>query len=214
MSTAEVYRAQSFGRRVGWGSRPALLIVDFQVAFADPAIFGGYNIPAAIAATARLLATARRAGLPVAHMRYLMQDDGADHGPFVAKVPGLARLTADAPEAAFAPAVAPAPGEWVGAKRHASAFFGTPLASFLMTRQADTLLIAGCTTSGCIRASVIDASAYGLRPIVVADCVGDRAKEPHEANLFDMDQKYADVTPLEEVLQRIGASGKGDRKRA
>ena len=103
----------------------------------------------------------------------------------------------------------PVKGEYITTKQHASAFFGTSLSSWLLTRRVDTLLIAGCTTSGCVRASVIDASAHGLRPIVIEECVGDRAEEPHRANLFDMDQKYADVVALSDVLHRLRAQGPG-----
>ena len=90
-------------------------------------------------------------------------------------------------------------GEWVSLKRHSSAFFGTNLASWLSFVGADTLFITGCTTSGCVRASTIDASAYGLRPMVVTDCVGDRAEGPHNASIFDMGQKYADLVTSKEA---------------
>lgn len=205
MAVDDIYRQQSFGTRLGFGLSPGLLLVDFQRGFARPDAFGGYNIPDAIASTVLLLAAARETGLPIAHVRFEVQEGGTNLGPFGLKVPNLARLTAGADDAQFVDEVAPVPGEYVATKQHASAFHGTSLASWLTAHRVDTLLIAGCTTSGCIRASVIDASANGLRPIVVEECVGDRAEEPHRANLFDMDQKYADVRPLDEVVAQLAA---------
>ena len=134
---------------------------------------------------------------------------GESLGPFGLKVPNLAKLTPDAKESQIVDELKPVKGEYITTKQHASAFFGTSLSSWLLTRRVDTLLIAGCTTSGCVRASVIDASAHGLRPIVIEECVGDRAEEPHRANLFDMDQKYADVVALSDVLHRLRAQGPG-----
>jgi len=205
MTVHDIYRQQSFGTRMGFGISPALLIIDFLHGFARPDAFGGYNIASAITNTTVLLAAAREAGLPIAHARFVVQEGGIDLGPFGLKVPNLAKLTPGSDEVRFVDEVAPIPGEFIVDKSHASAFFGTPLASWLLNRRADTLLIAGCTTSGCVRASVIDASANGLRPIVVTECVGDRAEEPHRANLFDMDQKYADVVALDEVRARLAA---------
>jgi len=203
MADLSIYARQNFGNRVGFGERPALLIVDFVEGFTDPAKFGGFNIPDAIRQTERLLAAARAAGLPVAHTRVVYQEDGAELGAFARKVPSLATLTEDAPESRIVPSLTPRPGEYVVKKLHASAFFGTGLAPWLIAKGVDTLLVTGCTTSGCVRASVIDSCAYNFRTIVPRECSGDRAEAPHEANLFDMDQKYADVMPLDAVLERI-----------
>jgi len=210
MTVHDVYREQSFGTRLGFGRAPALLMIDMQRGFARPEAFGGYNIASAISHAATLLAAARAAALPVAHVCFQVQEGGVNLGPFGLKVPNLARLTRDADDTRFVDAVAPIPGEYVATKQHASAFFGTTLAPWLLSRRVDTLLVAGCTTSGCVRASVIDASAHGLRPIVVEECVGDRAEEPHRANLFDMDQKYADVVPLSEALARVADGGRAE----
>ena len=188
-----VFARQDFGRRMGLGARPALLVIDAQAGFADPAVFGGHNIAGAFDRIAAVLPKVRALGLPVAHVRYCCADDGSDTGPFGMKVPGLKRLTRDAPIARIVDGCAPLPGEFLAEKRHASAFFGTPLAAWLAFRGVDTLLVTGCTTSGCVRASVVDASANGFRPLVLVDCVGDRADAPHEAALFDMAQKYADL---------------------
>lgn len=211
MTTVDTYKSQSFGNRVGYGESLALLIIDLQVGFARPDMFGGYNIGSAIEHTIKLLAAARAASLPVAHVAFQVQEGGANLGPFGRKVPSLAKLTYGAEASRIVDELTPLPAEFFAPKQHASAFFGTPLASWLMTRRVDTLLVAGCVTSGCVRASVVDASAYGLRPIVVEECVGDRAEEPHRANLFDMDQKYADVVPLAEVLARLRSSRRKTR---
>ncbi len=209
MTTNDIYKKQSFGARVGYGNSFALLIIDFLYGFANPESFGGHNIESSIHHTATLLAAAREASLPIAHACFQVQEGGTNLGPFGLKVPNLAKLTPDAKESQIVDELKPIKGEYVTTKQHASAFFGTSLSSWLLTQRVDTLLIAGCTTSGCVRASVIDASAHGLRPIVVEECVGDRAEEPHRANLFDMDQKYADVAPLSDVLHRLRAQGSG-----
>ena len=203
MSDEEIYRLQRFGQRVGFGRTPALLIVDFIEGFTDETQFGGYNIADSIEATATLLRAVRAAGLPVAHVRFGVAADGSDLGTWGLKVPGLAKLVQDGPASQIVPAVAPIPGEWVSVKKHASAFFGTNLTSFLASRGVDTVMVTGCTTSGCVRASVIDASAYGYRVIVPEECSGDRARGPHLANLFDMQQKYADVMPLADVMAEV-----------
>lgn len=203
MDERDIYRRQNFGNRLGFGRRPALLIVDFVNGFADEAMFGGGNIGAAIAATAELLAACRGRSLPVAMTRIVYADDGSDAGTFATKAPGLRGLTEAAPASQIVPSLAPRPGEYVVRKTQPSAFFGTDLAGWLVRGGIDTLLVAGCTTSGCVRATVVDAASYNFRPIVVRDCVGDRALGPHEANLFDMEQKYGDLVSLAEALAAL-----------
>ena len=189
----DIYQAQGFGNSLGIGAGPALLIVDFVNGFADPDMFGGGNIPDAITATGPLLELARGLQWPVATTRIVFADDGSDANVFTAKVPSLLALTEESSDGQVVPELAPVAGELVVRKRHPSAFFGTDLTQWLTARRVDTLFVAGCTTSGCIRASVIDAMCHGFRPVVVTDCVGDRALGPHEANLFDMGQKCADL---------------------
>jgi maleamate amidohydrolase len=201
-----IYRRQGFAQPVGIGAAPALVIVDFVLGFTDPAQFGGGHIGAAIAETVRLLGFARARGLPVAHTRVVYADDGSDAGAFARKAPGLLRLTETSSLSQIVPELAPAPGEFVVRKRQASAFFGTELAGWLAFRRVDTLLVAGCTTSGCVRATVVDACSHNLRTIVVTDCVGDRALAPHQANLFDIGQKYADLMTRAEVEAAIAAA--------
>ncbi len=198
--TEAVYERQGFGRSLGLQGRIGLLIVDFVNGFADPAIFGGGNIPAAIDRTVTVLAEARRRGWPVAHSRIVYADDGSDATIFSVKVPGMLTLTEASPASAIVPQLTPAAGELVVRKTNPSAFFGTGLAPWLTQKGVETLLVAGCTTSGCVRASVVDAMGHGFRPVVLSDCVGDRALAPHEANLFDIAQKYGDVVPADRVL--------------
>ncbi|WP_408869819.1 isochorismatase family protein [Gluconacetobacter tumulisoli] len=198
-----LYQRQGFGRELGIVGQVGLLIVDFVNGFADPAAFGGGNIPQAIAQTGPLLATARRLGWPVAHTRIVFADDGSDANVFSAKVPSMLGLTETNPASAIVPELAPVAGEYVVRKTVPSAFSGTPLASWYAHRGVQTLVVAGCVTSGCVRASVIDAMSLSFRPIVVSDCVGDRAIGPHEANLFDMAQKCGDVMAYETLLSRL-----------
>lgn len=196
----ELYSRQGFGHQLGIGRSLALLIVDFVNGFVDPATFGGGNIGAAVERTIPLLDACRNAQLPIVHTRVVFEADGSDHNVFVRKVPSLAMLTETAHCSQIVPELAPRTGELVLRKKLASAFFGTNLAAWYTAAGVDTLLVAGCTTSGCVRATVTDALSSGFRPIVVADCVGDRALGPHEANLFDLGQKSADLMSCADVL--------------
>jgi maleamate amidohydrolase len=205
LTELEIYRRQQFGNPIGFGRRCALLVVDFTVGFNDPALFGGGNIGFAIEQTGRLLAFFRDRRLPVAFSRVVYADDGSDGGIFATKQPRLLILTERHPAGQVVPELAPRAGELIVRKNQASAFFGTGLAPWLVQQGADTLVVAGCTTSGCVRASVVDAISWNLRPIVARDCVGDRALGPHEASLFDMQQKYADVLVRDEIMAKIGA---------
>ncbi len=200
MSELDIYKQQGFAQSIGIGERPALVIVDFVVGFTDPAHFGGGNIDPAIQRTIGLLATARQRGWPVAHTRVVYAEDGSDAGAFTRKAPGLRKLTETSPLSQIVPELTPIPGELVIRKRQASAFFGTEFAPWLLWKHIDTLFVTGCTTSGCVRATVVDAVSHNLRTIVVTDCVGDRAIAPHEANLFDMGQKYADLMTADDIV--------------
>ncbi len=210
MSDTDIYRQQNFGNRIGFGRKAALLVVDFTVGFNDPALFGGGNIDPAVKRTAGLLDFFRGAKLPVAYTRVVYADDGSDAGVFAIKAPRLTMLTETHPAGQIVPELAPRAGELVARKTQASAFFGTGLAPWLVRHGVDTLVVTGCTTSGCVRASVVDAISHNFRPIVARDCVGDRAIGPHEANLFDMAQKYADVMDRDEIvgeLSRLAEAG-------
>ena len=195
----DIYRKQGFAQIVGIGAAPAVVVVDFVVGFTDPAHFGGGNIGEAITQTVRLLHFARARGWPIAHTRVVFADDGSDASSFTRKVPALLGLVENSPLSQIVPELTPLPGELVIRKQNASAFFCTGLAGWLAGRRVDTLLVTGCTTSGCVRATVIDSCSHNLRTVVVTDCVGDRAIGPHDANLFDMGQKYADLMSLNDV---------------
>lgn len=205
MSQSEVqtYTRQGFGAQLELKAPVGLLIIDFVNGFADPQVFGGGNIPQAIANTVPLLAEARKRGWAVAHTRIVFADDGADRNVFCLKVPSMVGLTEDNPNSAIVPELTPAPGEYVVRKTVPSAFFGTSLAAWLTQRGVQTLVVAGAVTSGCVRASVVDAMQLGFRPLVLSDCVGDRAIGPHDANLFDMEQKYATVMKRDEALEAL-----------
>lgn len=204
MKDQAIYEKQSFGQKLGFGRKTALIVIDFQAGFTSAEVLGGFNINQAIDNTARLLGAVRKAGWPVGHVRFATANQGRDIGTFGDKVPALKKMSEDCPESQFVDAVKPLPSEWVAVKRHSSAFFGTNFSAWLAYEGVDTLLITGCTTSGCVRATTVDASAYGLRPLVVTDCVGDRAEEPHHASLFDMGQKYADLVTVNDVVKHIG----------
>lgn len=153
-----------------------------------------------------MLAHARQRQWAIAHTRIVFADDGSDHNIFSLKVPGMLTLTEHAPASAIVPQLAPAAGELVVRKQVPSALFGTGLAAWLTQRGVQTLVVAGAVTSGCVRASVVDAMSLGFRPLVVSDCVGDRAIGPHDANLFDMEQKYATVATLHTALKATSQS--------
>lgn len=198
-----VYRQQGFGASLRLKSPFGLLIVDFVEGFADPAVFGGGNIPEAIERTGKLLALAREQGWPVAHSRIIYADDDGDANVFSDKVPGMLTLKENSPASAIVSSLAPCASELVVRKNVPSAFFGSMLAPWLTQRGVRTLVVAGCVTSGCVRASVVDAMCWGFSPVVVSDCVGDRAIGPHDASLFDMSQKYAEVIPLDVLRARL-----------
>ncbi len=198
-----VYQAQGFGGDLPIVDNIALVIIDFVNGFADPDLLGGGNIRSAINSTVPLLERARAEGWPVAHTRILFAEDGSDHNVFVHKVPAMSRLTEANPASAIVPELTPVDGELVVAKRNPSAFAGTHFAAWLSQHRVGTLLVAGCVTSGCVRATVVDAMSQGFYPVVLADCVGDRALPPHEASLFDMEQKYARVETRDELFNRL-----------
>lgn len=204
-SDAQTYAKQGFGNNFELKAPVGLLIIDFVNGFADPAVFGGGNIKEAINNTVPLLAEARKRGWSVAHSRIVFADDGADHNIFTLKVPSMLGLKEHDHNSAIVPELTPVDGELVVRKTVPSAFFGTSLAAWLAMRGVQTLVVAGAVTSGCVRASVVDAMQWGFRPLVLSDCVGDRALAPHEANLFDMKQKYAAVMTRDEALAALSA---------
>ncbi len=202
-STRADYERKGFAGRSGYGRSPVLLIVDFINGFTDPATPLGGDFAWQINATRQLQDSFRRASLPIFYTTIAYNRDLRDGGLFVKKVPSLAILQKGSPLVEVDQRIRPLPGERVVEKKYASAFFGTDLDSDLRALGVDTVVMVGCTTSGCIRASAIDSLQYGFHTIVVREAVGDRAAGPHEANLFDIDAKYADVLPLAEVLEYL-----------
>lgn len=204
-SLEQNYARGGFGKSLEFGRRPALLIIDFVRAYLvkDSPLYAG--VESAHEGARSLLAAARRARIPVLHTNVVYQPGGRDGGVFFRKVPALGCFEAGAhPElAAFAEGLEPVAGETVISKQYASAFFGTSLASTLVSLGVDTVLISGLSTSGCVRASTVDAVQHGFIPVVVRDAVGDRAAGPHEANLFDLQAKYAEVADLETVRRYL-----------
>jgi maleamate amidohydrolase len=196
-----------FARRLPLGAHPALVMVDMVRAYFEPGAQLYMGRDDSLHAAAHLLAAARAAGVPVVHTRVAFTGGGADGGRFFEKVGALAHFVGDGPLGRIMPAVEPAADEVVIVKQYASAFFGTTLASTLTAAGVDTLVIAGVSTSGCIRATAVDAIQHGFIPVVVREAVGDRAAGPHEANLFDIQAKYGEVRSLEETtayLARLG----------
>jgi|TARA_B100001123_G_scaffold191082_1_gene218004 maleamate amidohydrolase len=198
-----VYDKQGFGNRVGFGNKPAVLVIDFINGFADPDTFGGGNIQESVEKTAELLAVARHMDLPIVFTSHVYAEDGSEDGIFNLKSPGLEKLKRGSREVQVVDELEPRPGERILEKHYPSGFCNTDLTGWLAKRGVDTAIVTGCTTSGCVRATVVDAMSNGFRPIVPRECSGDRAQGPHEANLFDIDQKYGDVMSLEEVLDEL-----------
>ena len=194
----------AFSGRVGWGASPALVVIDLVRAYTEPA--GPFALPdpgPAVAATAVLLDAARTAGLPVVWTVVRYTPGLADGGLFVHKVPALAAFAADAEGGWGEFALDPAAGEPVVVKQYASAFFGTSLAATLHAAGVDTVVIAGVSTSGCVRATATDALNHGFRPQVVRDACADRTPDLHEQNLRDLDAKYADVVDLVAAVAHV-----------
>ena len=194
-----------WGNRIGFGKKPAVIVIDFMKAYTtEGAPLFAPGVVAAVARTPALLASARDAGIPVIHTNILYHAPNcADGGIWVKKAPVMTAMVAGNPLAEFCDGVEPLPGEPVFTKQYASAFFGTSLAPMLHAEGIDTVVLAGCSTSGCVRATAVDAVQYGFRTIVVRDCVGDRHDGPHEANLFDIDSKYGDVVTLDEAITEL-----------
>jgi maleamate amidohydrolase len=197
----EIDLRRGLDRRLQPGVRPALIVVDFVKAYVLERSPLYAAVESAQLACQKLLESARRAGIPILHTTVRYQAEGRDGGIFFRKVPAL-RVFLDGVDqelTQFATGLEPQPGELVLTKQYASAFFGTSLAATLSAAGIDTLLIAGVSTSGCIRATAVDACQHGFIPIVVREAVGDRPGGTHEANLFDLQVKYAEVRPLAEV---------------
>ncbi|MBA2934832.1 isochorismatase family protein [Sphingomonas sp. CGMCC 1.13654] len=196
--------APAFGGELGFGKRPALLLVDVVMAYLTPGSpLYDPRFTDALASCERLTAACRTGGVPVIFTNVSYRAGGADGGLFYKKVPALRAFLEGSPGGAFPPTLQPEPGELVVTKQYASAFFGTSLAATLTASGIDTLLIAGFSTSGCVRATALDALQHGFVPFVVADACGDRDAQPHDANLFDLSKKYAEVVSESRAITLI-----------
>lgn len=192
--------AGAFDGRLPFGQRPALLLIDLVEAYLQPESPLYAGIEAALASAVRVTAAARAAGIPIVFTNVEYQPGGADGGVFYRKVPALKVFDRGSPLGAFPAVLAPQDGDIVITKRYASAFFATHLASTLTALGVDSVLIGGTSTSGCVRATALDACQHGFLPFVVRDACGDRHAGPHEANLFDLQAKYAEVVSEAEAI--------------
>lgn len=202
------YERAGFGARSERGSRPAVVVVDLSRGFTEPAFATGADLTAAVTATVRLIDAAHAVRAPVVFT--VIAYDKADAGgacAWLRKAPGLASLREGSEAVALDPRLPRRAADPLIVKKGASAFFGTGLASVLVAQGVDTLLVCGATTSGCVRASVVNAVQHGFNVLVPRECVGDRARGPHDANLFDIDAKYGDVVALDDALSYLADVG-------
>ena len=195
---------EGFGGRGGFGKRPALIVVDVTLGFTDPESPLACDLEEPVANIAKLLEAAREARIPVIFTTVAYREsDKVTAAAFIDKVPALLTLEAGSRWAEIDPRIAPLETEPVLNKLFASAFYGTGLPSALAAAGVDTLIVTGASTSGCVRATAVDALQYGYRPVVPREAVGDRNPDAHEANLYDIDAKYGDVLPVGDVLAAL-----------
>jgi maleamate amidohydrolase len=199
---------RAFGKRIGFGKKPALILIDLVEAYFDQgcALYAGAE--SALASAIRLRDAARAAGIPVIYTNVVYSKSLLNGGRFYQKSMTLQNFVEGHPMGAWAKGLSPSDDELVISKQYPSAFFGTSLASTLTTLGIDTLIHTGVSTSGCVRATCVDSCSYGFIPIIVRDAVGDRHSAPHEANLFDMDAKYGDVVSEAEVMSYLASLDK------
>ena len=197
-------RHEGFHGRAGFGRRPALIVVDVNRGFTDPASPLVCDLERVVAAIRQLLEEARRAEIPIVFTTVsYTEGDKRTAAAFIDKVPALLTLEAGSRWVEIDPRIAPREDEPVLNKLFASAFFGTALSSLLAANGCDSLIVTGASTSGCVRATAVDALQHGYRPIVPREAVGDRNPDAHAANLFDLDTKYGDVVSLAEVIEHL-----------
>lgn len=199
MSQEQIYREAGFGADVPRGSRPAIVVVDFSYGFTDTRYPTAADMTHQIAAARRLTDQARQAGHPVIYTTIAYQPWEREALPWLKKATGMAALTVGSRLVEIDEATGRQPGDPLIVKHGASAFHGTNLAALLTGAGIDTVIVTGATTSGCVRATVVDAVQSGFNVLVPADCCADRAEVPHRANLYDMAQKYADVTDSRDI---------------
>ena len=204
----KLFRERGFGVKIGFGDRPALIVIDMIKGFTNPNMPLGADLTSQLAAQKPLLDVARQRGIPVIFSTVIYNDaDLKDAGLWAIKMKGTATLKAGTEAIEVDPQLAMQPGDSLLVKKYASCFFGTDLVPRLMNQRVDTLIITGCTTSGCVRATAVDSVQNGFRPMVVREAVGDRSAAAHEQSLFDLNAKYADVVSLDETLQYLKTVG-------
>lgn len=185
--------AGTFDGHLPFGKRPALLVVDFVVAYLEPSSPLYAGVDEALASNIRLVSVAREAGIPIVFTNVVYEPGGANGGLFYRKIPALKAFDAGSPLGKFPTDLQPLEGDLVISKQFASAFFRTELDQKLHVMGVDTLIVTGLSTSGCVRATALDALQHGFAPFVVREACGDRHPAPHDANLFDLQAKYAEV---------------------
>lgn len=209
ISAQENYRGV-FDHAIGPGKKPAVIVIDFIRAYTtEGAPFFGEGVVRGVAETVSLLAAARSATVPVIYTKVLYHPSGMDGGLFVQKVKALRMLVEGEPLAEIDASIAPHRDDLVIVKNYPSPFFGTSLHSTLAVMGIDTIVLAGCSTSGCVRAAAVDGIQYGYRVLVPRECVGDRHDAPHEAALFDIHAKYGDVVGKADVIAYFNGLGGG-----
>jgi len=202
--TDATYERAGFGASVRRGRRPAVVVVDLTNGFTDPAEPTGADLSDVVDATARLVSTARGRGLPIVWTTIAYTSAELDSVVWLQKAPGMRSLTEGSTAVAIDGRLPVADTDHVITKKGASAFFGTGLAAVLAAVRADTVIVCGATTSGCVRATVVDAVQSGYPVLVPRECVGDRAEGPAAAALFDIQAKYGDVVSLGDALTYVG----------
>ena len=208
MNDQEFFKQRGFGLRIGFGERPALLVIDMLKAFTNPNMMLGANLESQIEAITPLLAAAHERDVPVIFSTVMYEDaDFKDAGIWALKQKGVTTLRAGTEGVEVDPRLDARKTDTLLVKKYASCFFGTDLVSRLLARRVDTLILTGCTTSGCVRATAVDACQTGFRPMVVREAVGDRSVAAHEQSLFDLDAKYADVISRDDALRYLRAVG-------
>lgn len=202
--TRRVYERASFGGSVPLGTRPAVIVVDFSCAFTDPASPLGADMTSAVQACRRVLDAAREKGLLIMYTTVAYTAGLKDAGLTIAKSPACGELQYGSRWAEIDSRLGVRPEELVIVKKAPSALFGTNVAAIMTSQGIDTVILCGAVTSGCIRATAIDLFQHGFPTLVPRDCVADRARGPHEANLFDMNEKYVDVVSSERTIEYLG----------
>ncbi|MDB5794533.1 MAG: N-carbamoylsarcosine amidase [Noviherbaspirillum sp.] len=201
---AKFFAARGFGKRIGFGNRAALVVIDYINAFTDASMPLGSDLDAELAQTNLLIDEAHAQRLTVIYSTVAYDEDGyKDAGIWALKQSGLSTLKAGTPAVELDRRLHREPADILIAKKYASCFYGTDLVARLNARQIDTLILTGCTTSGCVRSTAVDALQNGFRPIIARDAVGDRSLAAHNQSLFDLDQKYGDVMNVEEILAEL-----------